>query len=306
MDKAARSYVVNAGPRRPDGFPGQRLVIIPKSVQSAAAKNPLLRGLLVTDAGYFPRAAGHYMERAEGAATHLLISCLRGRGWVSSRSGRRAIRAGDLVWLRANEAHAYGADDVEPWTIGWIHFTGEEAESWRNYVGFPPEPTAVLRRVSAKALAALKLEEIHLVLEEGYAVPALVSAAIMLRAALNLAAKVVREGGPTSSATERIAAVRDHLRDHLDQPHRLGELAASAGLSVPHFSVLFRRQTGYAPIDFLMHQRVQRACVLLDTSDATVSTIAAQVGYGSPFYFSRCFRRIVGCSPRAYRRVAKG
>ncbi len=293
-------------PRRLDGFAGQHLVVVPKPVRDAAARHALLRGLLVTDAGYFPNAEGHFVERTQGTATHLVIACLRGQGWVRTRTGERAVSAGDLVWLRANQAHSYGADSTDPWTIGWVHFTGDEAEAWSKHIGFTSEPAAILSHASAEGIAALKIEQIYLILEVGYAVPELISASLMLRSALNLAAHAVRTGGPTRSASERIAAVRDHLRESLAQPHRLGALAAAAGLSVPHFCTLFRRLTGYAPIDFLIRHRVQAACRLLDTTDQSIAAIAAEVGYEDPYYFTRCFRRVIGSSPRAYRRITKG
>jgi len=75
---------------------------------------------------------------------------------------------------------------------------------------------------------------------------------------------------------------------------------------VPHFSELFRQQTGYAPIDYLIRQRIQRACLLLDTTVSAVSKITTEVGYNDPYYFTRSFRRVMGCPPRAYRHIVKG
>ncbi len=295
-----------SGDLRLDGFAGQHLVVVPQPVRDAATKHPLLRNLLVTDAGYFPQAKGHHVEREHGSPTHLVIACLRGRGWFRTPAGDRLVKPGDLLWLRAGQPHAYGADPLDPWTIGWVHFTGEEADGWRKHLGFADEPAALLSHVTAEGITALKLEQIYLSLEHGYSIPQLISTTIMLRAALDLAARAVRHGGATRSASERISAVREHLRENLAQPHRLDGLAVAAGLSVPHFCALFRRQTGYAPIDFLIRQRIQRACTLLDTTDESITAIAAVVGYEDAYYFTRCFRRIIGCPPRAYRRIPKG
>jgi transcriptional regulator GlxA family with amidase domain len=68
---------------------------------------------------------------------------------------------------------------------------------------------------------------------------------------------------------------------------------------------LFKQQTGYAPIDFLIRQRIRKACQLLDTTDASVAAIAEKVGFEDPYYFSRCFHRIMGSSPRTYRQSVK-
>jgi AraC-like DNA-binding protein len=291
---------------RVDGFAGQHLAVLPKPVRDQASRHPLLRNLLVTDAGYFPQAQGHHVERQQGSPTHLVIACLRGRGWFRTPEGEVRVKPGDLVWLRAHHPHAYGADEEDPWTIGWVHFAGEEAEGWHRHIGFADKPAALLSHSTAEGITALKLEQIHLSLEQGYSIPELISTAILLRSALDVAARAARQGGATRSASERIAAVREHLRENLAQAHRLDELAAAAGLSVPHFCTLFRRQTGYAPIDFLIRQRIQRACQLLDTTDGSIAAIAAEVGYEDAYYFTRCFRRIIGCPPRAYRRIPKG
>jgi AraC-like DNA-binding protein len=120
------------------------------------------------------------------------------------------------------------------------------------------------------------------------------------------AARLGTLAGATRSAAERVAAVEARLRRDYARAYRLDELATAAGLSVPHFSDLFRRQTGYAPIDFLLRTRIRKACALLDGSDAPVKQVAAQVGFEDPFYFTRCFGRVMGCSPQAYRGIQKG
>jgi len=114
--------------------------------------------------------------------------------------------------------------------------------------------------------------------------------------------KAGRAGSPPNGSQTS----RDAIRDDPARARRLEELASEAGLSVPHFSTLFRRQTGYAPIDYLIRQRVREACRLLDTTSGSISMIANAVGYQDPYYFTRMFRRIMGCSPRAYRKQLKG
>ena len=58
---------------RAAGFEGERSVMLPGPVAAMAARHPLLRGLRVTDAGYFPRALRHGIEREQGAAGAVLI-----------------------------------------------------------------------------------------------------------------------------------------------------------------------------------------------------------------------------------------
>lgn len=59
-------------------------------------------------------------------------------------------------------------------------------------------------------------------------------------------------------------------------------------------------------MDWFGRLRIQWACELLDTTKHRVAEIARQTGFSDPYYFTRCFRRVVGMPPRQYRRVPKG
>ena len=55
-----------AAPEIAEGFPGQRIVVLPRSVIAPAEPQPLLGAMIPTDIGYFPKAAGHARERMDG------------------------------------------------------------------------------------------------------------------------------------------------------------------------------------------------------------------------------------------------
>ena len=143
-------------------------------------------------------------------------------------------------------------------------------------------------------------------LERGYAERDLAGAAAALRTSLVEIARLLATTGGHRSARERVAASVEALRGDWVRSRRLGELAAAAGLSPAHYSSLFREHTGFAPIDYLIRLRVQHACRLLDTTTHSVNEIATIVGYDDPYYFTRSFRRVMGRSPRDYRKVTKG
>jgi len=292
-------------PRR-DGFEGQHMLVLPEPVVAQARRHPLLGGLHVTDAGYFPTAENHFVERPDGAPTTLVILCLRGRGWVRAGGEARAMGAGDLVWLPAHETHAYGAGEDEPWTIVWAHFAGGEVEAWRDLLGARGPSSPVVLPLPDDRLDEIALDQVYAALERGYAVRHQVAAAAALRHALGTVAQLAVTPRDSRSADERVRLSVETLRRDWQRPHRLDELATAAHVSVTHYSALFRRHTGFAPIDFLIRLRVQHACRLLDTTKLPVGEIAELVGYRDPYYFTRCFRRVMGCAPRHYRKVPKG
>lgn len=291
---------------RREGFSGQHMIVLPAPLALEARRHPLLRGLCVTDAGYFPSASNHLVERSQGARTTLAILCLHGTGWVRGGGGVRRVAAGDLLWLPAEKAHAYGSGGKDPWTIVWAHFTGAEVPAWEELLGLQGLDQPSVLSLPDDRLDELALDRVYSSLERGFALGHLVAASSALRQALSIAAQLGRDRRDPRSADERVARSVEALRHDWQRPHRLGELATAAKVSVAHYSMLFRRHTGFSPIDFLIRLRIRRACRLLDTTSLPVGEVGERTGYTDPYYFTRCFSRVMGCSPRRYRRMTSG
>jgi AraC-like DNA-binding protein len=291
---------------RREGFANEHMFVLPEPLRAVARRHPLLRALHVTDAGFFPTAQGHRIERAGGAPTTLVILCRAGYGWFRCGGQEVRVSPGDVVWLPPRVAHAYGADATEPWTIAWVHFAGEEAEAWRQLLADAAGTSE--RRVSlpVSRLDEIGLENVYQPLERGHAIRDQVAAVVALRAALQAMLELIEQNRRPRTAHERVAASVEKLRRDCRRQPSLRRLAAEAGMSITHFSALFRRRTGFSPIDYLIRQRVRQAGRLLDGTTLSIREIAEQVGYDDPYYFSRCFRRVMGCSPRDYRKVPKG
>jgi AraC-like DNA-binding protein len=102
-------------------------------------------------------------------------------------------------------------------------------------------------------------------------------------------------------ALRRIRVSLAFMLEHLDRPLQVDALSLRAGVSPSHFHFLFRRATGYAPIDFLIRARMQRARLLLKETTLKVKEIAALLGYREQFYFSRQFRAVNRVTPSEYR-----
>lgn len=99
-----------------------------------------------------------------------------------------------------------------------------------------------------------------------------------------------------------IAKARGYIREHLDEPIRLGELAHRCGLSESHFCRLFKKHTGLTLTDYVNHCRIERAKNELLKKEKRVSEVAFEVGYQSLSQFNRCFVRLNGHSPTDWRR----
>jgi AraC-like DNA-binding protein len=111
----------------------------------------------------------------------------------------------------------------------------------------------------------------------------------------------IRKRPTQREAGRRIEGSLVHMWRHLNEPLRVSTLSALSGLSVSLYSSLFKCATGYAPIQFFIRLRMQRACELLRETTLSIKEIATLLGYGDPFYFSRIFKSVNRVAPSYYR-----
>ena len=102
------------------------------------------------------------------------------------------------------------------------------------------------------------------------------------------------------SSTECIA-VKRYIDDHYGEPLDLDTLVKRTHLSKFYLAHAFQKEFGVSPINYLMQRRIREAKHLLTHTDHQLSDITQMLGFSSQSYFSQCFHRIVGVTPRAYR-----
>jgi AraC-like DNA-binding protein len=110
-------------------------------------------------------------------------------------------------------------------------------------------------------------------------------------------------GGGLAPWQERRA--KELLDVHTGGGVTLDILARSCGLSVRHFTRAFRQSTGMAPYQWLQYRRMEKAKQLLEASSAPLSTIALDCGFADQSHFTRTFARLVGVTPRIWRRTKR-
>ena len=86
----------------------------------------------------------------------------------------------------------------------------------------------------------------------------------------------------------------------------LSAVCGVLGISPSYLSHLFTKGLGVTFTEYLARLRVDAAKILLRTTDLPVSEIAERVGYRDPNYFIRSFKKIVGMTPKSFRRICEG
>jgi AraC-like DNA-binding protein len=287
--------------RRREGFPGQHLFMLPPAFVEEALGHPLLKGLFLTAAGFFPEAPGHLVERADGVPEIIVIACIANRGWVELDGSRRQpIQMDEIVVIPAGAPHAYGADEKEPWSIMWAHFRGTDLSHFAKLLGLTRYDPIL--KLPPGALERLRFAELYFMMEAGCTLGSLLASSARLRTILiDLARLRVPANQRMGSTYETLRQNIEWMRSNRHRRVDLGELAAQASLSVPHYSACFKRQTGSSPMNYFQRLKIQHSAQLLALSDLHVDEIALAVGIEDPFYFSRLFKKVMGQSPRHFR-----
>ena len=281
------------------------MFVLPRPLVKDALAGGLPAPLVPSDVGYFPKAAFHYVERTAGSPQVILIFCVGGQGWLRLGGVEHAIDSGSVAVILPGQSHVYRSSEDSAWSIYWCHAAGSAAARIAALT-IARNKSPIVRVANHARLAAL-FRELMDELAHGYGLPHLLTASLTLG---NLMGRIYSEsdGGSGSVPTSamRIRSVAAYMRQHLERPVRLEELARMANLSVSHFSAVFRREIGFSPLDYLIRTRIRHACELLDTTGSSLKEIAAAIGFPDPLYFSRVFRAIHGVSPSQYRSVIKG
>lgn len=236
---------------------------------------------------------GMHRGRADFA---LLQHTFRGRGRLVYEGRGRFVEAGQTMLLFSPHDNRYHAIEGESWDFFWVGMTGIEVlRLWRRAIdrlGPVADLSDDVLTTAAIACHALLDGEVR-------------GAGHASALAYSIAAMLTDDAYPPTdhprSRPPDIQRAIDHLRDHLDRPVAVEELADVAGYSRWHFSRRFTYIEGIPPSEFIARQRMKAAAALLQSSNDPIKTIAYRCGYEDPNYFAKVFRRCFRVSPSDFR-----
>lgn len=157
----------------------------------------------------------------------------------------------------------------------------------------------------------LTLEPLYQRMLEEYTVQPAGSAGMLLALFVQLMiqlSRLIRQSGAQTPGTppdgsDPIEEAVDYIAHHAAEYLTIGLLANRCGMSERHFCRLFKARTGQSFLEYVHHQRVRMGCELLLGTRHKVGAIAGMVGYRDVQSFHLIFKRIVGLTPGAYRKM---
>jgi len=255
----------------------------------ADAPTPVVRRLVAVE---FDEGPEYATFRRRGTTDWLLVLTLHGAGHFSGVPAER----GTVILVRPGTRHDYGTVG-DRWHFCYVHM--HPKPDWLPLLDWPEVAPGILRlqltaigQIADYLSDAGRFQRWPLPQGEALSVNALEAAILWCDTQNPKAARI----------DDRLLRVIELIDQDLKAPLDLPALARVANLSVSRFAHIFRDQLGVSPQQFVERRRIEAACRLLELTTRPIASIAAEVGYPDPLYFSTRFKLSTGASPTAYRR----
>lgn len=105
-----------------------------------------------------------------------------------------------------------------------------------------------------------------------------------------------------TSSHKSVQIMLNYIEEHYQSDISIQNLADQCSINANYASQIFKQEMGVTFVSYLTSLRIQHAAWLLTHTDQIVFSIASQVGYTDYFYFAKVFKKVMGCTPTAYRK----
>ncbi len=218
---------------------------------------------------------------------YLLHCVLSGRGYFETGGVRYSVNSGEAFLIRPGEVTFYIADKTDPWSYGWVGFSGSEAADVPEMLGGGP----ILRftDLSAMEKCVRRLMQYHTQETNPFVRQ---SELYRFFSFFELAQKAKPRRSPAEVA-------QAFLQQNHAYSVTVEQAATYAGVSRSHLFRLFQQAYGVSPQEYLCRLRLQHAAQLL-AEGASVAEAAYSSGFSDLPHFSRRFRQEYGTAPSRY------
>lgn len=246
-------------------------------------------------------APGHWF--GPGVRDEYLIHFVcEGKGIYRVNGETFTLGRGDYFVIFPDTEVFYEADRREPWEYIWVGFRGIKAASYLACAGI--SETELIGRYANCSYILSCVQQMMLARSSGVSNELKRTAALFqILAALIEDYASSHPEGPEGGQNGRdyLDRALAYMDEHLSENIRINDIAAHIGIDRSYLTAIFRNALSLSPKEYLVHYRVNRACMLLRDPSRKISEIARAVGYEDALAFSRAFKKSRGISPSEYR-----
>ena len=247
-------------------------------------------GHSVTQPGhhYGPSVRSHYL-------IHFILD---GEGDFQVNHTTYHLKSGQGFLIEPDYLTTYTSDQQHPWTYIWVGFSGSNAKQIVDSLGLSQENPIF----SCNAGEKLKKYEMEMLQHNHLHASDFYRTQGMFYLFISAIADAMKDQAPTTDANTYVQHAISYIHNHISEPILVEEIADYVGLNRSYLSVLFKKNVGMSPIQYLQTCRLSKARNMLSTSKLSVESIACSCGYQKAESLIKVFRQTYHTTPAAYRK----
>ena len=224
----------------------------------------------------------------------------RGRGELILEGKTFPLVAGAVFAYGPDIPHVITTDPRDRMVKYFVDFTGSRALPLLQE--YAPHPGEVVHAGSPTQILRIFDD----LIQNGQNVSRnsdLICATILEYLILKVAETAVADDFAGTAAFSTYQTCSEYIRENCLSLQTLGQIAEACNIDEAYLCRLFKRFGDLSPYKFLSRLKLNIAASRLQTPDTTIKQVAFELGFSSPFHFSRAFKKAYGVSPDTFRHL---
>ncbi|OJG92007.1 hypothetical protein RV15_GL003652 [Enterococcus silesiacus] len=228
---------------------------------------------------------------------HVIHYIVSGCGTYDVNGIKYRLGKGDFFIIKPNEMTFYQADDEKPWEYYWFGFSGSMVKEllYSNGIGLTDyvgkvEKTDGIKTLFEQIIASNMFDDREKLANQARFLTLLSRFKLQEK---TIHSSILESRKQKYSQSFLLYIKNNYYREELS----IREISHSMSLNSSYLSQVIKDEIGCSPMGYLKEFRLQKASILLETTDLPITEVALAVGYKSSQSFSRAFKDQFGCSP---------
>ena len=230
---------------------------------------------------------------------------LSGCGYLEQGNKKIRLCADDIFFFPPNKNDCnrdciYYPDKQDPWEYIWFNLVGEGTENLLKCIKMTPKenfysvqnPAILRQQLTEMSAISMNTEKRNV----SYYLP------YIMKFFAEIADEKKLGKGYITDKEKKVKEIVDMIEHNYTDPNfSIRQIADALFYTTAYISRIFKEVTNMTPVEYLTSLRMLKARDLLYSHAYNVSQIAYSVGYNSPFYFSKEFKKYFGFSPSQFK-----